>query len=304
MKGTRPTPGVRSTPGVRPTPAVRRIERAGATIAYRRTGDGPPLVLLHATLSSAAQLAPLVERLASRWTVLAIDRRGSSACPVRDPGAVSMADHVADVEAVLAAEGLGPAVIVGHSFGGCVALELAARRPALVRAVLAWEPPYAPVGPPVVREMMRALAVAVEDSHRGAGPAAAAELFLRLVAGERALAALSPGGRARLGQEGDSALADAMLTAAPGGLEPAGLGRIACPVLLAGGTASMPFYREILDGLAGRIPGARRVVLDELDHTAPITRPDQLVALVDELAGALVRHTRLVGPRVSSRARR
>ena len=50
--------------------------------------------------------------------------------------------HVDDVRAYLDARGIGRAAFVGISMGGVIALEMAARHPERVEAVVAYEPPY------------------------------------------------------------------------------------------------------------------------------------------------------------------
>ncbi|MEA2536824.1 MAG: hypothetical protein QOF11_1058 [Chloroflexota bacterium] len=263
---------------------VRFLERDGWAVAYRRTGDGPPLVLLHATLSSSAQLRSLADRLAASFTVIAVDRRGSA--DSQPPGAsvvgpIDVAVHVADLAAILAAERVGPALAVGHSYGGCLALELAARRPELVGGCWVYEPPYAPVGPPGVRRALANVARRTAAAGRGAGPGAAAEAFLEAVAGPRALDALSPGARARVRLAGPAALADAALA----GLDPAGLGRIRCRVVVASGTASAPVYAEIASALVERIPDAAHERLEGAVHGAPISNPGVVADAIEAFAG-------------------
>jgi pimeloyl-ACP methyl ester carboxylesterase len=82
--------------------------------------------------------------------------------------------------------------------------------------------------------------------------------------------------RAFLEAEGGGALADVAMS----GLEPTGLGSVACPVTILTGTASEPFYRPLADALAARIPGSSRVDLPGLRHTAPITDAPVLAAAV------------------------
>jgi len=69
------------------------------------------------------------------------------------------------------------------------------------------------------------------------------------------------------------------------GLDPDGLGSIACPVTILTGAASERFYAPIADALAARIPGARRVDLPGLRHTAPITEPAAIAAAVRSALG-------------------
>ena len=108
------------------------------------------------------------------------------------------------------------------------------------------------------------------------GRSGAARAFLERVAGPGTWDAMPERTRAFLAAEGGGAVADAGMD----GLDPDGLGRISCPVTILTGGASEPFYAPIADALAARIPGARRVELPGLRHTAPITDPDAVAAAV------------------------
>jgi pimeloyl-ACP methyl ester carboxylesterase len=261
----------------------------GARLAYRAfaTAHGTegrvPVVLLHATLSASAQLEVLGRLLAARGPVFALDRRGSgeSAVPATRPLDVGV--HVADVAALLDAEGLGAAILVGHSFGGVVALEAAARIPERVIAVVAWEPPYGPLADVETRAAFAAVAVATARAHAAGGAPAAAAAFLDGVAGKGAWQSLSARARAFIAAQGDGAFADAGLA----GLDPAGLARIAAPVTILAGTASEAFYSPIARALVERVPGARLVTLGGLRHTAPITDAGPVAAaILDAIAAA------------------
>ena len=266
---------------------TRSIERNDATIAYRRDGSGPPLLLFHATLSSSRQLRPLATRLAARFDVVRVDRRGSGdtaalAGQDTDPGGpIDVSVHVADVVAIADTLGLDPAIVVGHSYGGCIALELAARQPASVTAAWVFEPPYAVVGPPPAQEAMAAVSRSTAEAAQAGGAGAAAEAFLVAVSGQRALDAMSPSARERVRRAGPAAIADAALL----GMDPERLAGIDCPVVIAYGTASDPVYAAIATGLGHRIPGSRLMAIEDADHMAPLTRSDVVAAEVEALVG-------------------
>ena len=254
----------------------------GARIGWRVTGEGPrALLLLHGTLSNGQQLDRLAVTLArpGDLAVHALDRRGSGTGRLA-PGApiagLDLAVHLADIVAYLDARGIARAAIVGVSFGGVLAVELAARHPERVAAVVAYEPPYGPLADEATRAAFQALAGATADAHRTGGPADAAETFLRAVAGDAAWDRLSERSRAFLAREGDGAAADAALT----GARPESLASIVAPVTVLTGSASEPFYGPIADALASRIPGARRGTLDGLGHPSPITQPAPVAAAV------------------------
>jgi pimeloyl-ACP methyl ester carboxylesterase len=260
--------------------------------ALPRTGSGkvrrralherlvPALVLLHATLSTGHQLRPLAKALASAGDcrVLAPDRRGSGERKLAEPRPVAIDEHLADLAALLDAAGIERTVLVGHSFGGILAIEAAARLPDRVAGVVAYEPPYGSIAGPAVRAAFAELARATTAAFARGGPAAAAEVFVDGVGGQGSWAALPARTRAYLVREGAGALADAGLT----GLQPDALGRITCPVTVLLGSASEPFYRPIAAALAARVPGARRVELAGLRHPAPISEPAPVATAVRE----------------------
>lgn len=109
----------------------------GTRIAYRRLGDGPPLLIVHGGLGTSTGWAAVAERLARDFEVVLFDRRGRGA---REAGGEphTLEHEIDDVRALLDRAGTGTA-LVGHSFGGAVALE-AARQDARVSAVVLNEP--------------------------------------------------------------------------------------------------------------------------------------------------------------------
>ena len=264
---------------------VRFLDRPGCQIAYRTQGDGPPLLLFHATLSSSRELGVLAKRLAAGASVTGVDRRasGESQLPPDVAAApIDVAVHVGDAAALIEHLGGGPVKLVGHSYGGCLALELAARRPELVERVWVYEPPYAQAGPADVRERLAQVGAGTLEANERSGPEAAAEVFLAGVAGSDTVAGLSDGARARIRSQGAAAVAEATLQ----GLDPDGLGRITCPVVIATGADSADVYAVIADALAERIPGASHRRIAGADHMAPITRPGLIAtSIIDGPAG-------------------
>jgi lipase len=96
----------------------------------------PPVVCLHGITVHGRRFRRLAEeRLASRYRVLAPDLRGHGRSRWEPPWTI--ATHVADVLETIVAAGVERAAWIGHSFGGRLVLELAAREPERIeRAVL------------------------------------------------------------------------------------------------------------------------------------------------------------------------
>ena len=111
-------------------------------VGLRIEGRGPPIVLLHSSMSSKSQWRELIESLRDRYRLIAIDLLGYGESAM--PGdSYSLRDEVRLVESVLARE-LQPGEqfhLIGHSYGGIVALQLAAQeRPQRVRSLSLFEP--------------------------------------------------------------------------------------------------------------------------------------------------------------------
>jgi pimeloyl-ACP methyl ester carboxylesterase len=113
----------------------------GTTIAYEKTGAGPPLLILGGSLADHQFYAPLAELFAESFTVYNIDRRGRGDSGDTQPYAVDR--EVDDVAALIAAAG-GSAHVYGHSAGSALAMH-AATGLAVDRLVLA-DPPFTPPG--------------------------------------------------------------------------------------------------------------------------------------------------------------
>ena len=95
----------------------------GLDIAYERVGDGPPVLLVHGSAADSRIWRPQLDALADELTVIAWDQPGSgqSSDP---PAGFGLADYAACLADLVAHVGLGPAHVVGHSWGGTLALEL------------------------------------------------------------------------------------------------------------------------------------------------------------------------------------
>lgn len=104
---------------------------------FERRGSGPPVVLIHGANGTWKDFSPeLIAELAKDHTVIALDRPGHgwSTAP---SGPLGLAENAAAVLAILRMCRLGPATLVGHSYGAAVALRAALDAPDLVSHVVA-----------------------------------------------------------------------------------------------------------------------------------------------------------------------
>jgi pimeloyl-ACP methyl ester carboxylesterase len=128
----------------------------GATIAFARSGHGPPLVLVHGTTADHTRWAPILPVLEAHFTVYAIDRRGRGASG--DTADYRIDREFDDVAALIDSIGL-PVGLLGHSHGAVCSLEAALRTKG-VRKLALYEPPIpsgVPIYPPRSIDSLQAL---------------------------------------------------------------------------------------------------------------------------------------------------
>ena len=118
----------------------------GLRVAYLDQGGGVPLVLLHAGGSSGRQWVKTASLLDDRFRVIAPDLWGFG----RTEGWTGKESLTHDHQALLVARvieevALGPAHLVGHSYGGATALRLVLRRKDLVKTLILIEPILTPL---------------------------------------------------------------------------------------------------------------------------------------------------------------
>lgn len=106
----------------------------------REAGSGPAVICLHANASTSGQWRPLMERLSPGHRVLAPDLYGSGQSPDwPSRSVITLQDEVDLVEPVLATPD-EPFTLVGHSYGGAVALIAALRQPERISSLVLYEP--------------------------------------------------------------------------------------------------------------------------------------------------------------------
>ena len=111
--------------------------RDGTPIAYERSGEGPPLVLVHGTTSDHSTWELVRPQLQKRFTVYAMDRRGRGESGGGGGSAYNIEREFEDVIAIIDSID-GPVDLFGHSYGAICVLE-AALRSSQVRGLVLYE---------------------------------------------------------------------------------------------------------------------------------------------------------------------
>ena len=116
-------------------------------------GDGPPLLILHATGFHGRSYRAVAEHLTDHFHVWAPDLRGHGDSTTPDDTDLGWASMTDDVQAVSEHLGVDSWAVAGHSMGGAVAAKTALAHPGLVSAAWVFEPViFPPTGVTVARQ--------------------------------------------------------------------------------------------------------------------------------------------------------
>lgn len=107
---------------------VQHVSIHGHDVSYRGGGSGPVVVLIHGMAGSSATWEPVMTDLTRRYTVIAPDLPGHGDSD-KPRGDYSLGAHASSIRDLLLALGHERATIVGQSFGGGVAMQLAYQHP-------------------------------------------------------------------------------------------------------------------------------------------------------------------------------
>jgi pimeloyl-ACP methyl ester carboxylesterase len=135
-------------------PQGRFLDRDGQRLHYLDVGAGPVVVLIHGLGGQMGNFThSLVDRLKADFRVIAFDRPGSGYSTRATTGPGGLRAQAANLACAIRVLGAEPAVIVGHSMGGAIALAIALDCPDCARAVALVAPLTHPVAapPPVFR---------------------------------------------------------------------------------------------------------------------------------------------------------
>jgi pimeloyl-ACP methyl ester carboxylesterase len=250
-------------------------------VRLRRSEGNPRATVLcvHGALDGQASFLRLARRLGD-CDVVTYDRRGyraSRSVALRDGIAVQVDDVREVLDVARSLHAATPTVVLGHSFGGLVALALVAGPGAAttsVDAVVAYEPPF-PWADPTTRH-------APPESDRTA--ASAAEAFFRRIVGDASWERLSDEAKDERRHDGPALLGDLGVL---NGEMPFSPSDLAVPVYIGVSNDAPPRRRASAEGLAHSSRAVTLVEFEQAGHGAHLTSPDRLAALVRQAIDGL-----------------
>jgi non-heme chloroperoxidase len=274
-------------------PQGKTITVNGTNLTYVEQGQGPPLVLVHGTLVDYRYWAAQVEQFAARHRVIAVSLRhhypNASTGDLADYGPRV---HAVDVAALIQTLAVGPVHLVGHSYGGFVALLLARDHPGFVRSLVLEEPgrlaglitneqDKAEVQPILASsgESRQKVLAQLEAGNREGAIRTFAERFLGPGAYEHMSATFR-------GYQMDNVhTLKPTLTLGPEPFTCEDAGRLGVPTLLVGGDASPRLFPLMLNGLHACLRTVERVTIPRASHFVHLDNPVDFNRAVLEFIG-------------------
>jgi pimeloyl-ACP methyl ester carboxylesterase len=254
--------------------------RDGTPIAARRSGDGPPVVLVHGTSNEHSRWAPVLPAFEQHHTVYAIDRRGRGASGDSEDFAIER--EFEDVAAVV--DSLGePVILLGHSYGGLCALE-AAVLSRNVRALVLYEPSFGAAGTAIYSlEVIERLEALLQAGDRD-GVVATTALDVAGVSPEIvAFMRSRPGYHVRVAAA--HTIPRELRAVRAYRFDPRRFRDLAIPTLLLTGSESSPDFRTAVEALDEALPQSRVVVMPGQGHVAMDTGTDLFTVEVLRFTG-------------------
>ena len=269
------------------TPATRAAvaDIAGTTIAFETVGEGPALLICHGGPGLHHGAYRTLDPLATGRELVYWDHRGHGRSGRPPRATLSMAQWADDAAALAARLGIVHADVLGHSFGGWVAQELALRHPRLVRSLVlvattpgqlgTSESPDDDQGPPPPAEIVELLGRRpVDDVQVAATYAELAPWFTRTASPDLLRDHLDPA-------LVDAASMVAVFEELARWSSVDRLSSISCPTLVVGGRHDVFCSPQQAERIARFVPHAELAVFDEAGHFVWLEDPDGFFGLVD-----------------------
>lgn len=258
---------------------------AAPQLFAREFGRGKRKALaLHCSLAHSGAWRQLAACLADDLTITAVDLLGHGKSPNWDKGRDPTDQIIAGVLPFLD----DPVDVIGHSYGGVIALRLAIEYPQKVRSLHLFEPvlmAIARLDNPAESAWSDGLMDEMAAEITSGDAESAARAFMRVWGDGRRWADLPLDLR-----KGSSRRIEFVDDCRPTVDQDQGniiarLDQIKVPVVIMDGVASPPIIKVVQDGLAKRLPNARRVTFDDMAHMGPSTHASLVAA---EIRKALI----------------
>lgn len=270
--------------------SMRSAAVNGVTLEYEERGAGEPVAFIHLGML-ADSFAPLMDQPAlGGYRLIRYHRRGHGGS-TRTDGPVTIADQAAGLAGLLAHLGIRRAHVAGHSFGGLVALQLAADRTDLVGSLVLMEAALrVRSGSPASQDLTRRWAPGFQRYREGDREGAMDVLLVEVFGPgyRQVLGRVLPGAWALGVRDADMFFGVETPELPRWQFGPAEAERIAAPVLSVIGSKSDSAFFEMERMLQGRFPHLETARVPGVNHLLHLQEPR---AVAETLAAFFARQS-------------
>jgi pimeloyl-ACP methyl ester carboxylesterase len=263
------------------TPKMKRAPVIAGELEYEVRGGGEPVLFIHGSHIADAFLPLMDQTSLAGYRLIRYHRRGFAGSTKHD-GPFSIERQAADAVALLRHLGVKRAHVVGHSYGGVTALQLAFDAPDVVHSLVLLEPAitWVPSGAEFAEKTM---APAMERYHAG-DRVGALETFLKvMVVGpdwRRTIARTVPGGPEQAEQDAATFFEFEVPALDQWMFDDAKAKRISQPVLYVLGSESQALFKEGRDLVRSWFPQAETHLVQGVAHTLQMEDPQSVAAAI------------------------
>ena len=245
--------------------------RDGTRIAFRRSGTGPALLLVHGATADHSRWAPILPRFEDDFTIYTMDRRGRGGSG--DTPEYDLMREAEDVAAVVEAIGQ-PTFVLGHSFGGLVSLEAALLTDRVSKLIL-YEPPIPGISPPIPPDVLDRMEALIDRGKLETALEVMMREVVRMPEHELAAYRQLPAWQVRI----------QLVPTIPRELaidrtyrfDPERFAGLKVPTMLLLGGDSPPTVRQEVETVDSALPKSQVVILPDQQHIAMDTNPKLFV---------------------------
>jgi pimeloyl-ACP methyl ester carboxylesterase len=268
------------------------ISVRGVSLFVKVIGQGYPILLMHGGPGMDHSSLLALQPCADQFTLIFYDHRCNGRSEGAEVTSMTWENLTADVEALRQTLGFDKWAVLGHSFGGMVALEYALRYPKNVSHLLLMDTcgdtRWVQQNAPEILAKRGYSAAAVQGARRFFnGQLAPDEVFSTALKFARAyydrsslltlFRQIVPGSRAKMRPEAQVYGFSQLLT---GWTVMDRLGEIKMPTLVLAGRDDFQFPPEHQAILADRLPNAQLELIERAGHNAPMERPEEVIEAV------------------------
>jgi pimeloyl-ACP methyl ester carboxylesterase len=273
------------------SPSARKTGFIGVgetKLYYEELGTGVPLIMAHGGLLDCSMWDGQFEEFARLFRVIRYDARGDG----KSPDVEGKYSNFEDLKKLMDGLGIQKAILIGLSKGGRTAADFAIAHAQMVEALVLVAPGLS--GHPFDSPELQKTYTPLTEAYKKGDSELIVELFMRSWTDgpRRSPSDVDSSVRDKVKKMGMNNMLKKRLKSTLVELDPPALGRLAeikAPTLAVVGNLDMPDILDIVERIAGEVPGARKVVIPDVAHMVNLEKPAEFNRVVLEFLAPYAR---------------